>query len=66
MKYSIIVLLFIFLISCNYQNLNSEKNEIKNQKIEVVKDFPFYLVGDPYYIDSVCTSVHIVPQNMNW
>ena len=53
MKYSIIVLLFIFLISCNFQNLNSEKIEIKNEKIEVVNDFPFYLVGDPYYIDSV-------------
>ena len=53
MKYSIIVLLFIFLISCNFQNLNSEKIEIKNEKIEVVNDFPFYLVGDPYYIDNV-------------
>ena len=53
MKYSIIVLSFIFLISCNFQNLNSEKIEIKNEKIEVVNDFPFYLVGDPYYIDNV-------------
>ena len=53
MKYSIIILLFIFLISCNYQNLNSEKTEIKNEKVETINDFPFYLVGDPYYIDNV-------------
>jgi len=47
------IIIFLFLNSCNAQ-IESLEDLVKiNEKIVVKKDFPFYLIGDPYFIDGI-------------
>ena len=44
------IIIFLFLNSCNAQIEPLDDLVEINEKIVVKKDFPFYLIGDPYFI----------------
>ena len=47
------IFIFLFLNSCESQIESIEELVNINEKIIVKKDFPFYLIGDPYFIDGI-------------
>ena len=47
------IFIFLFSNSCESQIESIEELVNINEKIIVKKDFPFYLIGDPYFIDGI-------------